>query len=294
MENSKSIQRAIQSLALDKGCAIADLGKELGVAGSTVIRWANGRAQNIRNSHWANLKPLIESYLPKQIDPRFEQVYNSSTATEKIQGMLNYMSKYNLNVKKLAALVRQPTEVMQAWLDKERTIPKDRWYWIHEECIGKFMPTSNIATEAQADELQKFKKDEIHFVPVVTAAMACGWDPMTETLEDYINEDTERIPFFGRDIKASWVSLRVSGDSMGDELPHGSAVLVAMNELPISGKRVVAKLKTGCLIIKRYFRKNNVIRLESDGHGRRWEWKCKEEVPPVEWMKPVKMVIVKE
>jgi hypothetical protein len=41
-------------------------------------------------------------------------------------------------------------------------------------------------------------------------------------------------------------------------------------------------------VVKEYFRRNNVIRLESiNPEGMNFEWNCKEQVGYVEWMYPV-------
>ena len=46
-------------------------------------------------------------------------------------------------------------------------------------------------------------------------------------------------------------------------------------------KRGFAKLRdSGDLVVKRHRHEDNVIRLESDGTGRHWEWNCKTEPSP--------------
>jgi len=140
------------------------------------------------------------------------------------------------------------------------------------------------------------KPEEPHYVPVITSAQAKGWEAEYDTITDAVDlSDCDRVIFYGDDIKADWVAVRVNGDSMGGELPHGSTALVDMGTpYPKSGKRILAKLKTGDLIIKRYFRRDNTIRLESDGHGQRWEWHIKTDDSPIEWMRPIKKILIDE
>jgi hypothetical protein len=64
---------------------------------------------------------------------------------------------------------------------------------------------------------------------------------------------------------------------------------------PKRGKRVLAKLRdSGDLVVKRYRRKDNVIRLESDGTGRHWQWNCKTEPSPIESMRPIRKTVTDE
>lgn len=149
---------------------------------------------------------------------------------------------------------------------------------------------------AKTKDLHLHVPNQAHSVPVLTAAQAKGWDADYEAIDDYIDYDScPQEFFFGDDIKPDWIAVRVNGNSMGNELPHGSTVLVDMGTpYPKRGKRVLAKLKTGELVIKRYFRKDNVIRLESDGDGMHWKWHCKEDSSPIYWMRPIKQIVIKE
>ena len=63
MENSIEIREAIKSLSSERGYALSEIAKKLNVAASTVIRWVNGTAKEIRNSHWVKLYPLIQNHL---------------------------------------------------------------------------------------------------------------------------------------------------------------------------------------------------------------------------------------
>jgi hypothetical protein len=64
---------------------------------------------------------------------------------------------------------------------------------------------------------------------------------------------------------------------------------------PKRGKHALAKLcDSGDLVVKRHRHEDNVIRLESDGTGRHWEWNCRTEPSPIEWMRPIRKTVIDE
>lgn len=59
MENSKNIQETIKKYLSDNGKNAVDLAKDLKVSKTTTSRWINGKAKEIRNSHWKLLREKI-------------------------------------------------------------------------------------------------------------------------------------------------------------------------------------------------------------------------------------------
>ena len=35
-----------------------------------------------------------------------------------------------------------------------------------------------------------------------------------------------------------------------------------------------------------------VMRLDSDGNGRDWQWNCKTDPSPIEWMRPIRRIVI--
>lgn len=66
MKNDKNIQRAIEQYCIIKGCSPKVLGEKINTPDTTVIRWKNGDTEEIRNSNWIKLFPLIKPYLPPE------------------------------------------------------------------------------------------------------------------------------------------------------------------------------------------------------------------------------------
>ncbi|HCE46700.1 MAG TPA: hypothetical protein DET40_24395 [Lentisphaeria bacterium] len=68
MKNSAGIGKAIQSYCEATGQTNIDLAKRLDVNKSTVGRWVNGKASEIKPVHWVALKALISSHLTCNIE----------------------------------------------------------------------------------------------------------------------------------------------------------------------------------------------------------------------------------
>lgn len=128
-----------------------------------------------------------------------------------------------------------------------------------------------------------------HEFPVISFAQATGFDPILEPFDTYLlgcGEDT--FPFYV-DPKPGMFALRVDGDSMSPEFPHGTIILVQGGVFAERGDTVVAKFReTGQVVCKRYQRRDNIITLESiNPGGQCFEWNCKEEKEKLVWMWPV-------
>jgi len=125
-------------------------------------------------------------------------------------------------------------------------------------------------------------------VPVISFAQAAGYEPALEPIDDYAKGCSDETALFSREVKPGYFALNVEGDSMSPEFPHGTVILVAGGEFPERGDIVVAKLRDGQVVVKRYFRHNNMITLESiNPDGRNFQWHCKADPGFIQWMYPV-------
>ena len=68
MINTAEIGNAIKAYCDATGQTNVDLAKKLEVNKSTVGRWINGKAREIKPVHWVALKALINSYFTCNID----------------------------------------------------------------------------------------------------------------------------------------------------------------------------------------------------------------------------------
>jgi len=125
-------------------------------------------------------------------------------------------------------------------------------------------------------------------VPVISFAQAAGYEPALEPIDDYAKGCSDETALFSQEIRPGYFALNVEGDSMAPDFPHGTVILVAGGEFPQRGDVVVAKLRDGQVVVKRYFRHNNMITLESiNPEGRAFQWHCKEDPGFIQWMYPV-------
>jgi phage repressor protein C with HTH and peptisase S24 domain/DNA-binding Xre family transcriptional regulator len=151
-----------------------------------------------------------------------------------------------------------------------------------------------VASDFTPDsEVRPVMPGELKAVPVISFAQAAGYEPSLEPFDDFARDCSDREEIF-KNAKPGYFALDVNGDSMTPEYPHGSVLLVAGGEFPQRGDIVVAKLRDGQVIVKRYSRKDNVVKLESDNpNGQNFSWHCKEDPGYVQWMYPVIEVNIK-
>ncbi|GEM_PF-2703340 len=67
MINTAYIGKAIREYCDATGQTNVDLAKMIGVDKSTIGRWINGKAREIKPAHWIALKGLINSHLAKTV-----------------------------------------------------------------------------------------------------------------------------------------------------------------------------------------------------------------------------------
>ncbi|MFA6100794.1 MAG: XRE family transcriptional regulator [Victivallaceae bacterium] len=143
------------------------------------------------------------------------------------------------------------------------------------------------------DEAVAVKRGDLRDVPVLSFAQAAGYEPAIEPFDDFARDCSDETAMF-TEARPGFFALRVEGDSMSPEYPNGTILLVAGGEYPQRGDIVVAKLSTGQVVVKRYSRKDNIIKLESENpNGMNFSWHCKEDAGYVLWMYPVIEVTLK-
>ena len=143
------------------------------------------------------------------------------------------------------------------------------------------------------DEAVAVKRGDLLDVPVLSFAQAAGYEPAIEPFDDFARDCSDETAMF-TEARPGFFALRVEGDSMSPEYPNGTILLVAGGEYPQRGDIVVAKLSTGQVVVKRYSRKDNIIKLESENpSGMNFSWHCKEDPGYVLWMYPVIEVTLK-
>lgn len=153
--------------------------------------------------------------------------------------------------------------------------------------MGDFSPTIS-GSAAAAPECELRPAATLGEVPVISFAQAAGYEPALEPVDDYAKGCSDETTLFSREIRPGYFALFVEGNSMSPDFPNGTVILVAGGEFPQRGDVVVAKLRDGQVVVKRYFRRNNLISLESiNPTGKNFEWHCKDDPGFIQWMYPV-------
>ena len=98
-------------------------------------------------------------------------------------------------------------------------------------------------------------------IPVVGMAAAAMYDPALSQICDLWEGSEETVPCVLE--REGIFAIRIQGDSMEPALHDGDVVAVDPNELPKTGDTAVVCLREDGLVIKRWFWRHGVIRLES-------------------------------
>ncbi|MCP3966649.1 MAG: helix-turn-helix domain-containing protein [Lentisphaerae bacterium] len=155
------------------------------------------------------------------------------------------------------------------------------------DILSSLKESSSEINNIKTIEAMPMRCEEMKEVPVISFAAAKSYDPALEPFNDFARDCSDETTTFS-EVKEGFFALKVEGHSMSPEFPHGTKLLVAGGQYPCRGDIVVAKLSTGDVVVKKYSRKNNIIRLESENpEGQNFEWNCKEEPGYVIWMYPV-------
>lgn len=125
-------------------------------------------------------------------------------------------------------------------------------------------------------------------VPVISLAQAAGYEPALEPIDCYAKNCSDETIRFAHEMRSGYFALSVDGEAMAPEFPDGTIILVAGGEFPEHGDVVVAKLRNGRIVIKKYKRSDDIINLEAiNAAGQNFEWHCKEDPGFIQWMYPV-------
>jgi SOS-response transcriptional repressor LexA len=184
--------------------------------------------------------------------------------------------------------------------NKVKNIDLENWQRLYPY-IKKFLPqgfNTHVAPQntswppAATDfppgsELSPVAPGTLKPVPVLSFAQAAGFEPALEPICDFLGNFSDITETFVN-VKPGYFALTVEGNSMSPMIPPDSIVLIGGGVFPERGDIVAAKLSTGQVVIKKYFRKDNVITLESvSSSGQNFSWHCKDQPGFAVWIYPV-------
>lgn len=134
-----------------------------------------------------------------------------------------------------------------------------------------------VSSKVDAETMKPFAPvPVVRRIPVVGMAAAAMYDPAFSQICDLWEGSEETVPCVLE--REGIFAIRIQGDSMEPVLHDGDVVAVDPNTLPRTGDTAVVCLRGDGLVIKRWFWRHGVIRLESlNAAGRTFEW-TKEEV----------------
>lgn len=287
------------------GLTLEEIGKKLGVTKATVHKWENGTLP-VGLKYYDKLMAIFQvdeitlcqkilgiepqvDYAEIQLENHLiNQEHYGADVTNEIH-QLRQLEKtiddpnYPEDYKKAA---KQQALELQTQIDTKTAAAKQRLEMPSSSprSIPPFPGTVHPPHEVALVEQSRLKQ-----IPIMGFAQAAGYDPALEPIVDFVrNNSDETAEFLIDGPTDGYFALTVDGDSMSPEYPHGTRLLVAGNEYPQRGDVVVALLRTGQVIVKDYWRKNNIITLSSENqNGQNFEWNCKEDPGYILWMKPV-------
>lgn len=159
-------------------------------------------------------------------------------------------------------------------------------------CLDSSFEISSVKTEpvlAAHDSQELTAASTLYSVPVISFAQATGFDPVMEPFEIYAKSMADEEVLFATRPGKGYFALKVEGQSMEPEFPHGTLVLVAGGEFVQNGDICVARLRSnGQVIIKEFNKSANICQLNSlNPEGASFSWDCVNERGFIEWMHPV-------
>lgn len=129
----------------------------------------------------------------------------------------------------------------------------------------------------------------LYSVPVISFAQASGFDPVMEPFEIYAKSIADEEVLFATRPGKGYFALKIEGQSMEPDFPHGTLVLVAGGEFVQAGDICIARLRSnGQVIVKEFSKNGSICQLKSlNPEGNSFSWDCINERGFVEWMHPV-------
>jgi len=124
-------------------------------------------------------------------------------------------------------------------------------------------------------------------VPLITLKQAMTYEPALESIKSFASSCSQKAVMFPNAQAGSFALLLNQIDTVS-EFKHSAILLASGEEYPIHGDMVVAKLRSGEIVNKYYFRDNNIVYLKSKKtDGDNFVWRCHEDPAYVQWMYPV-------
>lgn len=215
--------------------------------------------------------------------------------SKEIQNAIRKASEDCGNVYQLSKKIGVSHSTVLFWLNgKTSNMSGDIWYEKLLPVIKPYLPENGSMrlSDSAAPYLSRSEVSaagNMTAVPVINAAQAACYEPALEPIDDFAKGCSDETAVFASEIKEGYFALQVEGDSMTPNFPDGTVLLVAGGEFAERGDVVVAKIReTGQVVVKKYSRRNNIIRLESiNPKGQNFEWNCKENPGFIQWMYPV-------
>lgn len=165
--------------------------------------------------------------------------------------------------------------------EKGSHYPAPTHFPLLEQALGvkmsEIIKLDSPASSIPGADLTPLSQSGVRLIPVVGMASAAHYDPSLSQLSDlFQGGDAEQIPCFIPDCDDCF-ALRICGDSMAPSILPGDIVIVR-DRLPETGKACVALHRTDGILLKRWYWRRGVIRLESinEDSGKTYTW-TKEE-----------------
>jgi SOS-response transcriptional repressor LexA len=124
-------------------------------------------------------------------------------------------------------------------------------------------------------------------VPLITVKQALNFQPALETIESFARCCSGETVVFSNVSQGSF-ALLVEHENCTPEFKHSAILLVAGDEYPADGDMVVAKLRSGQVITKYYFREEDKIHLKSkELGGDNFTWNYHRDPGYIQWIYPI-------
>ncbi|MCP3966263.1 MAG: LexA family transcriptional regulator [Lentisphaerae bacterium] len=122
---------------------------------------------------------------------------------------------------------------------------------------------------------------------VIDFSKAAEYEPALEAPHVFAAEHACSSAYFTSGSENCF-GLKVETDEFAPEFPQNSVLLVAGSEYPCSNDIVVAKLRNGNVVVRRYHRDNGIVTLSPENFtGVKFEWNCSLNPGYIQWMFPI-------
>ena len=160
----------------------------------------------------------------------------------------------------------------------------------------------NIANSETPEDLAFFSSvkdyaseypDSLRRIPLITFEQAMSYEPALEPIETFASGNACKS-ILSTDSQSGSFGMVVDNSSDSSEFAKSSILLVAGKEYPVHGDMVVAKIRDGKVITRYYYRKEDVIHLNSQKEDtENLVWNAQKDPGYIQWMYPIVEVNVK-